>query len=100
MTLGMVPILVSVKLYRVSSDDAQRRKLISRRLVRESNVWLRLNHPNIHPYLGHCSDLGLSVALVSPLCGNGTIMMYLANNFSANKLQLIKEVASGLKLDW
>jgi serine/threonine protein kinase len=59
------------------------------RLIRESNVWLRLKHPNIQPYIGHCSDLGLTVALISPLCPSGNIKRYITINPSANKLQLV-----------
>ncbi|KIM73795.1 hypothetical protein PILCRDRAFT_80709, partial [Piloderma croceum F 1598] len=66
------------------------------RLIRESSVWLRLDHPNIQPYLGHCSDLGLSVALILPLCGNSTVMKYIAINPSSNKRQLVKDVIKGL----
>jgi serine/threonine protein kinase len=97
-TVGVVGIPVAVKLFRATkNDDPKKRAAVNRRLIRESNVWLRLNHPNIQPYFGHCSDLGLSVALISPLCPSGSIMRYIAINSSANKLQLIKEVAIGLK---
>jgi len=92
------PVYVAVKIFRASTnDDPERTADVSRRLIRESKVWLRLNHPNIQPYLGHCSDLGLSVALISPLCGNGTILKYIAIKPSANKLRLVQEVATGLK---
>jgi serine/threonine protein kinase len=89
---------VAVKVFRATkNDDPEERAAINRRLIRESNVWLRLKHPNIQPYIGHCSDLGLTVALISPLCPSGNIKRYITINPSANKLQLIKEVAVGLK---
>jgi len=93
-----VQMYVAVKIFRASTnDDPARTADVSRRLIRESKVWLRLKHPNIQPYLGHCSDLGLSVALISPLCGSGTILKYIAVKPSANKLRLVQEVATGLE---
>jgi len=91
------PMYVAVKIFRASTvDNPERTAGVSRRLVRESKVWLRLNHPNIQPYLGHCSGLGLSVTLISPLCGNA-VLKYISINPSANTLGLVQEVAIGLK---
>jgi len=90
------PVSVAVKILRLAWDDQQQREDVNKRLIRESNVWLRLDHPNILPYLGHCSDLGLSVALISPLCGNNTVLKYITTNPSANKIQLVKDVVKGL----
>jgi len=92
-------IFVAVKIFRVSEKDGSKQtvKDINRRLIRESDVWLRLNHPNIQPYLGHCSDLDQCVALVSPFCGNGTILDYIAENPATNRLQLVNDVTKGLQ---
>jgi serine/threonine protein kinase len=88
---------VAVKLFRATTEEDPEIENTKRRLVRESNVWLRLDHPNIQPYLGHCSDLGPCLALISPLCGHGSIMKYLVKYPSAQRLQLVKEVAKGLE---
>jgi len=88
---------VAVKMFRaLTSGDPQRIAEVSRRLIGESSVWHRLIHPNIQPYLGYCLDLGVSVALISPFCGNGSILKYTAINPSADKLQLVKDAANGL----
>jgi len=95
---GIPTMLVAVKIFRVSScDDERRVQNTNRRLIRESEVWLSLDHPNIHPYLGHCDGLGLSVALISPFCVHATIMTYLLRNPSANRLKLIRDVARGVQ---
>jgi len=90
--------LVAIKIFRATATDEQERvQALNRRLIRESNVWLGLCHTNIHPYLGYCEDLGLSVALISPLCMGGTIIKYLCDNPSANRLKFVKDVAMGLE---
>jgi len=95
-------IFVAVKIFRVSTKEESKQTAtdINRRLIRESHVWLKLKHPNIQPYLGHCSNLGplgQSIGLVSPLCGNGTILDYVGKNPLANRLQLVKDVIRGLQ---
>jgi serine/threonine protein kinase len=97
-------VVVAVKIFRISpTEDPEQpmdAKAIKRRALRESKVWLhltQLNHPNVLPYLGYCSDLGESVALVSPFCSQGNIMTYISKNPSANKPLLVKEVAKGLQ---
>jgi serine/threonine protein kinase len=96
--VGATPAFVAVKIFRASSNgDEEEMEAISRRLIRESRVWLGLDHPNILPYLGHCCDLGLSVALISPLCDHGSIMKYIAKFPSTNRLQLVKDIAKGLQ---
>lgn len=89
-------VTVAVKIFRPPSDDPLRTAEISQLPARESSVWVRLNHPNILPYLGHCSNLGLTVALISPFCAGGTIKKYNSINPSADKPQLMKDVANGL----
>jgi hypothetical protein len=69
-------------------------KITIQRLISETRVWSMLDHPNIQPYLGYCPNLGLSVALVSPLYSNSSIMKYTFNNPSVNKLQLVSRATS------
>jgi len=69
------PTAVAVKIFRgINKDTPENVATVNRRLIRESNTWLRLSHPNILPYYGHCANLAPSVALISPFCGNGTVM--------------------------
>lgn len=46
-------------------------------LYEEARIWRRLDHPNLLPFLGITLDVGLSPALISPLCASGPIMKYL-----------------------
>ncbi|KAJ7111874.1 kinase-like domain-containing protein, partial [Mycena epipterygia] len=64
----------------------------------EARIWRQLDHPNILPFLGISLDLGLSPALVSPLCVSGPIMKYLHHNKKdpKEKLQMAIGVANGL----
>jgi serine/threonine protein kinase len=93
------PFDVAVKIFRSTSDLTSEDTINARRrLIRETNAWLRLNHENIQPYFGHCSDLAPSIALISPFCGNGTVMRYMKKK-SADKhlrLKFITDVAKGL----
>jgi len=89
--------LVAVKIFRsTEKDDAIRVQDINRRVIRESNVWLGLNHPHILSYLGYCTDLGLSVALISPFCSRGTIKQYLRQHVTANRQSFVNQVVNGL----
>jgi serine/threonine protein kinase len=88
---------VAIKLLRGVHTDDQVLVAITRRLNRETRVWHSLSHANILPFLGVCSDLGPSTAMVSPLCDNGAVLQYLGINPQANRLKIIIGVARGLK---
>ncbi|KZP25821.1 kinase-like protein, partial [Athelia psychrophila] len=68
------------------------------RLIRESNSWLGLHHPNVQQYHGHCRGLGLTVALISPYRPNGNIMRYMSTTHCSrgDRLKFVKEIAEGL----
>jgi len=96
---GPVTTFVAVKLFRMSMNGGNgplRPERVTQRILREANLWFRLSHPNIQPYLGYCENLGPSIALISPYCGNRTIMTFIANNSHINKSLLIKGIAKGL----
>jgi serine/threonine protein kinase len=65
----------------------------SQRLIRESHAWLDLLDPHILPYLGYCTDLGLSVALISPFRSRGTVKQYLRSHSSANRQNFVSREA-------
>jgi len=89
--------LVAVKIFRAThNDDPTRVQDTNRRLIRESHVWLGLSDPNIQPYLGYCTDLGLSVALISPFCGRGTMRQYLRLHPNADRQKFVRQVGNGL----
>ncbi|KAF7336052.1 Glycoside hydrolase family 76 protein [Mycena sanguinolenta] len=71
--------LVAVKVFRRMHSEPKILEQTCRSLYQEARIWRRLDHPNILPFLGISLDLGLSPALISPLCESGPIMKYLRN---------------------
>ncbi|KZP25815.1 kinase-like protein [Athelia psychrophila] len=91
---------VAIKNYRLAlNDPVEIVEAVNRRLARESNSWLGLHHPNVQQYYGHCSDLGLTIALISPHRPNGNILEYMttASCSCGDRLKFVKEIAEGLK---
>ncbi|KAG9224150.1 hypothetical protein CCMSSC00406_0006818 [Pleurotus cornucopiae] len=71
------------------------------RLIREAQIWLKLQHPNIVGFLGSCSfphsRLRQSTAIVSEFCPNGCVMDYLEANPEVLRITLITGIAQGLE---
>ncbi|KZV94506.1 kinase-like protein [Exidia glandulosa HHB12029] len=68
---------------------------------REIALWLKLDHPNIHPLLGLYWDLFDYPALVSPWSENGDVMSYIKPRrghprLHTIKLDLIENIMRGL----
>ncbi|KAJ7838389.1 kinase-like domain-containing protein, partial [Mycena olivaceomarginata] len=65
---------------------------------READVWSKLKHRHLVPFIGLCEDIALAPApvLISPFYKFGNIATYLKKNPSADRIELIREVASGL----
>jgi hypothetical protein len=51
--------------------------------------WQQLNHPNILPCHGLTMQFGPIPALIFPMCKEGSIMRYVENHPTADKLQLV-----------
>ncbi|KAJ7195655.1 kinase-like domain-containing protein, partial [Mycena pura] len=68
-------------------------------LYTEARIWQQLQHPNILPFLGISLDLGLSPALISPLCESGPVMKYLHANKKdlQERIQLVIGISNGLE---
>ncbi|KAF7343895.1 Glycoside hydrolase family 76 protein [Mycena venus] len=88
---------VAIKIFRRMHAEPEMLEKTSRSLYEEARIWRRLEHPNILSILGIALDLGLSPALVSPLC-TGPIMKYVQQNSKnpQEKLQMVIGVATGL----
>ncbi|KAJ7157588.1 kinase-like domain-containing protein [Mycena crocata] len=89
---------VAVKIFRRMHSDPETLEQTSKSLYEEARVWRQLKHPNVIPFLGISLNLGLSPALISPLCPWGPIMKYFQRNPKdrKEKLQMVIGVANGL----
>ena len=56
---------------------------------REARVWSCLSHNNVVPFFGLCRDLGLSLAMISPLYDNGHVFKYLNKNPQVDRLAIV-----------
>ncbi|KAJ7198362.1 kinase-like domain-containing protein [Mycena pura] len=97
-TVKSSTLQVAVKIFRRMHSDRETLERTSRHLYQEARTWRQLDHPNILPFLGISLDLGLSPALISPLCVSGCIMKYLqeAPKDPKGRLQMVIGVANGL----
>ncbi|KAF9466812.1 kinase-like domain-containing protein [Collybia nuda] len=85
---------VALKVLRQIMVKNVREKLMSRLQV-EVVAWHKLSHRNISQLFG-IVQFQTSIGMVSPWCENGTICHYLKNNTTANRLNLLVQIASGI----
>ncbi|KAF7337062.1 TKL/TKL-ccin protein kinase [Mycena venus] len=90
-------IRVAIKMIRVSNDGSGQLEDIMRRLRREVDVWSRLRHKNILPFIGVCDDLGPTPGLISPFYKFGHVGTYLRTHPEVDRKELVRGVASGLE---
>ncbi|KAL0576012.1 hypothetical protein V5O48_005957 [Marasmius crinis-equi] len=100
-SMDVVPIL-SLKVLRLhvgkdeEEDEAERNKIILN-FCREAIVWTRLDHPNIHPFLGvNKKHFAPAFCIITPWMENGSINEFLRKNPSHDKLRAVREIAAGL----
>lgn len=65
-------------------------------LYKAAQSWSALYHPNVLPFLGVSLDLGLSPALITPLCPSGPIMKYLKMSAQdpTERLQMVSDLTA------
>ena len=61
-------------------------------LLRESDMMLNFDHPNVINLIGVCLDAGPSPYLVLPFMENGSLLSYIRKN--RNNLLVTKETAA------
>ncbi|KAJ6614341.1 kinase-like domain-containing protein, partial [Mycena sp. CBHHK59/15] len=67
------------------------------RLRREAEVWKRLRHKHIVPFIGLCDDIAPWPVLIFPFYKFGHVGKYLKDHPGANRNELVGGVASGLQ---
>ncbi|KAJ6521091.1 kinase-like domain-containing protein [Mycena vulgaris] len=82
---------------RVSDDGSGHLDDVLRRLKREVNVWRRLRHKNILPFIGVCDDVAPLPVLISPFYKFGHVGTYLKRHPTVDRNDLVCGVASGLQ---
>ncbi|KAJ7195656.1 TKL/TKL-ccin protein kinase [Mycena pura] len=90
-------IRVAIKMIRISDDGSGQLEDIMRRLKREVDVWARLRHENVLPFIGVCDDIAPWPVLISPFYKFGHVGTYLRKNPSTDRLRLVRGVAAGLQ---
>ncbi|KAJ7869720.1 kinase-like domain-containing protein [Mycena olivaceomarginata] len=89
---------VAIKIYRRLHSEPQELEQTSKMLYEATRSWSRLHHPNVLQFLGVSLDLGLSPALITPLCSSGPAMKYVkaSTKNPTERLQMTIGVAEGL----
>ncbi|KAF7376613.1 TKL/TKL-ccin protein kinase [Mycena sanguinolenta] len=90
-------IRVAIKMIRVSNDGSGHLDDVLRRLNREVDVWRRLKHKNVLPFIGVCKDIAPLPALISPFYKFGHVGEYLKKHPTVDRIDLVCGVASGLE---
>ncbi|KAJ8089119.1 hypothetical protein PM082_014367 [Marasmius tenuissimus] len=88
--------LVTLRVWRDESPDAELRALFLKRFQRELLVWKGLDHPNIAPLHGLAFAYGQWASSVAPYYQNGTISKYLKSHPQVDPLVLLHGVAKAL----
>ncbi|KAJ7224774.1 kinase-like domain-containing protein [Mycena rebaudengoi] len=71
---------------------------MNQRLQRETEVWSRLDHPNVLPFLGVWDEpIAPWPALISPFYKFGDLRQYLRDHPTTDRGKMIRGVASGLE---
>ncbi|KAG8982985.1 hypothetical protein FRB90_006382 [Tulasnella sp. 427] len=83
----------AVRVARDADAEAITLKLL-KRLSKELDIWMALQHPNITPILGFV--LGADLCILSPWYANGNVAAFIEKNPRVNREQLMLDVARGL----
>ncbi|KAJ7312554.1 kinase-like domain-containing protein [Mycena albidolilacea] len=90
-------IRVAIKMLRMSDDGTGQADEMLRRMKREVDVWSRLKHRNVLPFIGVCDDLAPIPVLISPFYKFGHVAKYISNHPDVSREELAFGVASGLQ---
>ncbi|KAF9462794.1 TKL/TKL-ccin protein kinase [Collybia nuda] len=87
---------VAIKIFRGIHTNKTELEHITKRINRETYVWQKLNHKNVLKFLGVCTDLYASSALISPFCDAGSVKEYVKEHPDVNRSVMIFGIAEGL----
>ncbi|KAJ6514758.1 kinase-like domain-containing protein [Mycena vulgaris] len=90
-------IRVAIKVLRISDDGSGQLEEVLRRLKREVDVWSRLKHKNVLPFIGVCDDIAPWPVLISPFYKFGHVGTHLRKHPETNRMDLVHGVALGLQ---
>ncbi|KAG8922203.1 hypothetical protein FRC02_012073 [Tulasnella sp. 418] len=93
-------IEVAIKTFRnrgpTNSSEAEDFSTLHRKLLKEVNIWHRLNHPNVARLLGVAIPTHEAPSLISPWFENGNVTKYLESHPEANRIQILYDLSCGL----
>ncbi|KAG8945978.1 hypothetical protein FRC04_012096, partial [Tulasnella sp. 424] len=89
------PILRSIDRDHTKGPELRERMRKVRRWQAEMEVWRRIVHPHILPFLGYSTYP--QMILISQFCQHGNLSSYLENHPAVNRVKLLSEAASGLQ---
>ncbi|KAG9122237.1 hypothetical protein FRC07_001474, partial [Ceratobasidium sp. 392] len=93
-TDGLDVAIKSLRIY--DSPDAPNAHSLEKQSARELEIWSRLDHPNVLGLLGICVFKG-EIGMVSEWMPNDNVREYVNKHPSANRFELIADIAVGLK---
>ncbi|KAG8896412.1 hypothetical protein FRC01_011834, partial [Tulasnella sp. 417] len=83
----------AVRIARDADPGTVTNKLL-KRLTKELDIWMALQHPHITPLLGFVLEDDLCI--ISPWYTNGNVADYIVRHPEADKIRIVSDVASGL----
>ncbi|TDL23532.1 kinase-like protein [Rickenella mellea] len=87
---------VALKVLRIFGPQTECAKIF-KEFSKEAMIWRQFDHPNILPFHGCCRDLFTPLyAFISPWMENGDMVSFLKQNPNADRLAMVRGVASGL----
>ncbi|KDQ57681.1 hypothetical protein JAAARDRAFT_271861 [Jaapia argillacea MUCL 33604] len=90
---------VALKFLRGVHTNSRELADIRRRIGRESKAWYNIDHPNVLKLFGICDDIkvGPSPCLVTPLCPEGSVKVFLDSHPGFNRLDIVKGIATAME---
>ncbi|KAG8950401.1 hypothetical protein FRC03_012863 [Tulasnella sp. 419] len=90
-------IEVAIKTFRNrGSTELEDVSALHKKILKEINIWGRLNHPNVAPLLGLTIPVHEPPSLISPWFENGNVATYLESRPQADQIRIFCDLSRGL----